>query len=497
MKKRNGGKIRFTAVFPENENTVEARVATLPQVSTMIIIVVVVIFLTFKFHWGVGVLFLLAIAKRFYDFLQNSVFHPYKGTIEFEVNVDDITGIQYNHRLTEDGIFTLEVPKCIMTHYEDTSLLAEDTAKGNGTHEKGKEQNKKDDVASTNKTMETPRNIGKDNCNTNGIRNRKNKNSKRSLLSELDASDVQGNTPNQTTPLPEPSPPDVPFDATYNANNTSTTTTTSTSQMTEQSKHSNYRIKSTELETTMIRISFNEPLVHPIVASFVQRHEQLTHISEDGLPGWATFLALYGLFYRKWMRTAMDVGLWVASISLMLIAMYDLFHNVSAVRHLVGWLFGSWFDWFENAVVVRLMLIVPHLAMFSNFWRLVQTLFGGMKNMCMTCASCMTPCFQCGRMLVVVIGEMGRYVCCCCRGSQAAVQAAAKATPSGSMIMRCYKMCNWIVTLFRRLILGGIGRIGTWLMSHWTSLYRDMIAKRLWTGVGVAVVVVVMTYFFT
>ena len=38
----------------------------------------------------------------------------------------------------------------------------------------------------------------------------------------------------------------------------------------------------------MIRISFNEPLVHPIVASFVQRHEQLTHISEDGLPGWAT-----------------------------------------------------------------------------------------------------------------------------------------------------------------------------------------------------------------
>ena len=102
LKKRNGGKIRFTAVFPENENTVEARVATLPQVSTMIIIVVVVIFLTFKFHWGVGVLFLLAIAKRFYDFLQNSVFHPYKGTIEFEVNVDDITGIQYNHRLTED-----------------------------------------------------------------------------------------------------------------------------------------------------------------------------------------------------------------------------------------------------------------------------------------------------------------------------------------------------------------------------------------------------------
>lgn len=193
----------------------------------------------------------------------------------------------------------------------------------------------------------------------------------------------------------------------------------------------------------------------------------------------------------------MDVGLWVASISLMLIAMYDLFQNVSFVQHLVSWLFGSWFDWFENAVIMRLMLILPQLTIITSVWRLFQNLFGGMRNLCVTCGTCLSPCFSCGRLLVTVVREISRYLCCCCKGSQAAVEAAAKVAPTGgSMVMRCYKMMNWVVTLFRRLVLGGIGRIGVWLNSHWTSLYRDIVAKRLRSALVVGVLVVLLTWFW-
>jgi hypothetical protein len=194
----------------------------------------------------------------------------------------------------------------------------------------------------------------------------------------------------------------------------------------------------------------------------------------------------------------MDIGLWVASISLMLVAMYDLFQNVSFVQHLVSWLFGSWFDWFENTVMMRLMLILPQLTIITSVWRLIQNLFGGIKNICVTCGHCLSPCLSCGKMLLTLFHEIGRYLCCCCRGSKAAVEAASKVAPnSGSIIMRCYKMTNWIITLFRRLILGGIGRIGVWLNSHWTSLYRDIVAKRMRSAIIIGLSVIVLTWFWS
>ena len=76
------------------------------------------------------------------------------------------------------------------------------------------------------------------------------------------------------------------------------------------------------------------------------------------------------------------------------------------------------------------------------------------------------------------------------------MEAAAKAAPSGSGIMRCYKMMQWVVTTFHRLVLGGIGRIGVWIMNHWTSMYRDIVAKRLRSGLLVGVAVIVLVYFF-
>ena len=42
--------VRFTAVFPDFSNTAEARVATLPQVSTIIVVLSIVVWLCFKHY---------------------------------------------------------------------------------------------------------------------------------------------------------------------------------------------------------------------------------------------------------------------------------------------------------------------------------------------------------------------------------------------------------------------------------------------------------------
>jgi hypothetical protein len=375
-----------------------------------------------------------------------------------------------------------------MTHYEDVVEMEEKKKKTdekldgntNQKNEKREDEDGRDLVEDDDEGLSTTTPSG------SFLRRRRPLRSKRSLLSK----GGEGRNPtatkhSRTTPTTTP----------LAAIDGSTEPTHEPTHDGQEEELAGYKKTSKLLETTMIRFTFNEPLIHPIVSSFVQRHEQLTHLSEDGLPGWASFLALYGLFYRKWMRSAMDVGLWVASISLMLIAMYDLFQNVSFVRHLVGWLFGSWFEWFENAVMMRLMLVLPQLTMITSIWRLFQNVFSGLKNLCMTCGACLSPCIQCGRLLIVTVTQVGRYVCCCCRGSQAAVEAAAKAAPSGSGIMRCYKMVQWVVTTFHRLVLGGIGRIGVWIMNHWTSMYRDIVAKRLRSGLFAGFVVVVLIYF--
>ena len=94
--------------------------ATLPQVSTIIVVLSIVVWLCFK-HYLLGIVFLGYAIKLFMDFLNESPFAPYTGTVEFEVDLADITGLHYNHRLTEDGYFTLEVRRCKITHFESVA----------------------------------------------------------------------------------------------------------------------------------------------------------------------------------------------------------------------------------------------------------------------------------------------------------------------------------------------------------------------------------------
>jgi hypothetical protein len=188
----------------------------------------------------------------------------------------------------------------------------------------------------------------------------------------------------------------------------------------------------------------------------------------------------------------------VASIAMMLISMYDLFQNVAIVRWMFGWLFGSWFEWFEKAIMLRLTafitVILPQLQIFNGIYFAGKRLCSGLRTCCVSVGSCLRPFAACGRSLVAGLSALGRYLCCCCRGTRTAVEAAAKAAPAGtSWFMRGYRMANWFITLFRRLILGGIARISSWVLSHWASLYRDHIYKKSSMLAVAAVVFVVLS----
>lgn len=547
--------VRFTAVFPDHTNTVEARVATLPQVSTMVIVLSVVVWLCLK-HMLLGLIFLTISVKLFMDFLKESPFSPYTGTVEFEVALADITGMQYNHRLTEDGHFALEVRKCKITHFESQVQIEEKLAEM--VKRASMSQNTSvQDAGGLSKEyhgVDTPRVMDRrlgggfsGRKPTSATRRRKRSLSygapKRSksiirepmVRSYSNTNSIEGSKQGRLraeNSTPSQSSGNVhelflSTDSLVNSDESNSlepanrlrrrknakgrnpqkrpknSETFEDSIAQRQQKNDAFAISSisradpskapdssTQWEkvtymkrTTMIRVYFNEPLIHPVVSSFVQLHEELTHLSEDGLPSWAIFLASYGLPYYKWMRTAMDIGLWVASIVMMLVAMYDLFQNVAAVRWVFGWIFGSWFEWFEKAIVLRLTafvtVILPQLQIFNGIYFAGKRLCTGLRTCCVTVGTCLRPVVACGRTVCGGLSVLGRYLCCCCQGTRTAVEAAAKVAPTGSSwFMRGYRLANWMITLFRRLILGGIARISSWVLSHWASLYRDHISKK-------------------
>lgn len=573
--------VRFTAVFPDHSNTVEARVATLPQVSTVVIVLSVVVWLCLK-HMLLGLIFLTITVKLFMDFLKESPFSPYTGTVEFEVALSDITGVQYNHRLTEDGHFALEVRKCKITHFRSQVQIEEKLAEmvKRASMERSTSVQDAGGLSKEYHGVDTPRVMhsiavegirGRQPTSTTRRRKRSlsygaskkseslirepmvrsysNVNprkdseerqlsieksslsqssgnvhdlflSARSLASPADSSRFDHKPSNQlrrrknakgSTPTMGPKNPETLGDSTsqrkkernrYAVSSESPTSPVSSTDPSNAPDASTQWEKVTYIKrTTMIRVYFNEPLIHPVVSSFVQLHEELTHLSEDGLPSWAIFLASYGLPYYKWMRTAMDIGLWVASIVMMLVAMYDLFQNVAAVRWVFGWIFGSWFEWFEKAIVLRLTafvtVILPQLQIFNGIYFAGKRLCSGLRTCCVTVGTCLRPVVACGRTICGGLTVIGRYLCCCCRGTRTAVEAAAKVAPAGSSwFMRGYRLANWMITLFRRLVLGGIARISSWILSHWASLYRDHISKQSSLLAVCAVLFVLLSIFW-
>jgi hypothetical protein len=60
----------------------------------------------------------------------------------------------------------------------------------------------------------------------------------------------------------------------------------------------------------------------------VQHDERLLKLYESGLPAWAIYAPLYGLWYRPWMRRLTYAMFVMVSVFSLVMGLYDLYKNV-------------------------------------------------------------------------------------------------------------------------------------------------------------------------
>ena len=86
------------------------------------------------------------------------------------------------------------------------------------------------------------------------------------------------------------------------------------------------------MKNQMITFKFGEPLLPLLLKRFVLENEELIPHCESGMPGWSIFLASYGFFYRREMRHIFTIAVWLASLCMMLVGIFDLFRTFPVVR---------------------------------------------------------------------------------------------------------------------------------------------------------------------
>ena len=116
---------------------------------------------------------------------------------------------------------------------------------------------------------------------------------------------------------------------------------------------------------------FDDPIFPYFVKKMLRnpQNKYILTMYERGIPSWAQFLPSYGLPYRPWMRRVMAVIIFIFSIITMLLGFYDLYKNIPQLREVLSSTFGSLFFTFEEAVILRLSVLLGYLIASSQSFR--------------------------------------------------------------------------------------------------------------------------------
>ena len=226
----------------------------------------------------------------------------------------------------------------------------------------------------------------------------------------------------------------------------------------------------------VIKFRYTEPLIHPLLKDFVKHNEELIPLVEDGLPSWALFLAGYGFYYRKWMRTTFNSLVWIASVGMMILAFYDLFQNVPMVRRYAKNLLGRWFGWLDSVMSAFRLIFLPLFVSLTPVIRGLQGIFNGVVIM-------MKPLFTFFYTLVKGCYSLIHSLCSCCKSAKdaarigASIGKAGTKVPSTSFVRLIYSTCKWMWNIFRSIFIVGLGKMGSYLASHTESIYRLYFVK--------------------
>jgi len=325
--------ISITVRFPDDSTASQHLRAIMPVTSTLVVLGILMIWSAFAIHKTFFLLSLILGVVGFRAHLQASPFAPYRGELCIHLDAKNIVGFRYLNRLTETGMVTVESKEVHLTWRSDVSESFEiPNSPINRISGVKKELLKQKKEVSEDETMSLVR--------MGIVMHRK--------LCEI-------TSPSKIITLPHLNI----ISRVLRFCCVTTTTTTTTTHSSSKRKRTRSRSSSssftdakqslinlfcprgdviseeqrdTSMKNQMITFKFNEPLLPVLLKRFVLENEELIPHCESGMPGWSIFLASYGFFYRREMRHLFTIAVWLASLCMMLVGIFDLFRTFPAVR---------------------------------------------------------------------------------------------------------------------------------------------------------------------
>ncbi|KAJ3695943.1 hypothetical protein LUZ60_001320 [Juncus effusus] len=147
------------------------------------------------------------------------------------------------------------------------------------------------------------------------------------------------------------------------------------SPVSSDSENSNPSFESTTYKNAFILFRFNDPNLPFKLKDTIMSDLKLLTLLEYGLPSWVIFLQSYPLFcnlYRHWMCPFARFLYVTMSIITVLIGFYDLYKNVPLLKVTLSKLFGPFFDWIENWEMISRIKYLGTMLFLHNFEQAVK-----------------------------------------------------------------------------------------------------------------------------
>ena len=503
----------FTVAYDTDMEEKDVVKAFKPATATLVIVIVTYIYLVLVWNWAFVFLFPPIVVAGVIWFHGVSPFSPMEGIAQFRVEIKDITGWNHRSLLTDHAEVSLEtklitrlwrtdltipIPETprpsiisnddvttaienrkksrtrIKENIDNLGKLKEETEKELLEEDDGESEDDQNDKMNNNEVnkliqFDTTINpdIVKDLLEMSGKHDglRKRKGGDKNGIAGVSK---KKNNNNQCRTMPSSS-------------SSKTTTTTILSSRTSRTSSTFDLTKAKDAikekyEHQVLKFRYTEPLIHPLLKDFVKHNEELIPLVEDGMPSWSMFLAGYGFYYRKWMRSTFNTVVWIASVGMMILAFYDLFQNVPMVRRYAKNLLGRWFGWLDSVMSAFRLMFLPLFVSLTPVIRGLQGIFNGMVLM-------LKPMFTFFYTLCKGCYSLIRSLCSCCKSAKdvarlgSSIGQAGSKVPSTSFVRLIYRTCKWMWNIFRSIFIVGLGKMGSYLTSHTESIYRLYFIK--------------------
>lgn len=134
-------------------------------------------------------------------------------------------------------------------------------------------------------------------------------------------------------------------------------------------------VEATQHRDVLILFRFNDHDLPFKLRQIIMSDVRLLTLLESGLPSWVIFLQSYPLFchlYRPWMCLVARALYVLISVVTVVIGFYDLYKNVPVLKATVSSVFGPLFDWIETWEMLSRIKYLGTMLFLHNFEKAVK-----------------------------------------------------------------------------------------------------------------------------